>query len=93
LYASTSCTPERKPTAHVGQTGLSSSSSNDYIGGAVVVKVGVFWDWFADGEAEVMAECSAAMAALQALGAQVVNVTIPHMRWLGECQSGYLGYN
>lgn len=44
------------------------------------VRLGVFWDHFHHTDEEVQRKCSEAVSFLEAKGAEVVNITIPHLR-------------
>jgi len=46
------------------------------------LRVGVFWEWFEDADDEVVAACVKALDVMQAQGAVLVNITIPHMQAL-----------
>ena len=45
-------------------------------------KVGVFSDWFNDGDQEVLEPCRRVVEELKQRGAEVVEISIPNMQWL-----------
>lgn len=47
------------------------------------IRIGIFEDWFNDSDPEVRSACRRAVAVLVGRGATVVNITIPHLQWLG----------
>ncbi|CAK9055017.1 unnamed protein product [Durusdinium trenchii] len=46
------------------------------------VRLGIFWDYFNDAEVPILQSCRKAVEALEALGAEVVPIAIPHLRSL-----------
>ncbi|GBG25580.1 Glutamyl-tRNAGln amidotransferase subunit A, mitochondrial [Hondaea fermentalgiana] len=56
---------------------LAGVSQTDRLDG---VRIGVYWDHFRDADPEIVRSCEDALGALEALGATIVNVTIPHLR-------------
>jgi Asp-tRNA(Asn)/Glu-tRNA(Gln) amidotransferase A subunit family amidase len=44
------------------------------------LRIGVFWPWFRHAAAEVVAACEALLGRFEAMGAQVVEVTIPDLQ-------------
>jgi Asp-tRNA(Asn)/Glu-tRNA(Gln) amidotransferase A subunit family amidase len=44
------------------------------------VRLGVFWDHFYHTDREVFSKCSDVVSFLEAKGAEIVNITIPHLR-------------
>ena len=46
------------------------------------IRLGVFWDHFNDADAQVVSTCKAALEKLKSLGAEVVSVSLPHLKAL-----------
>ena len=46
------------------------------------VRIGVYPEWFYDADSDITDACMNAIRELQRRGAILVNITIPHMRWL-----------
>lgn len=47
------------------------------------IRIGIFDDWFNDSDLEVRRACRRAVAALEARGATVVKILVPHLQWMG----------
>lgn len=51
------------------------------------VRLGLFEDWFSDSDPRVAATCRQSVAALEARGATLVPIRIPHLHWLAMAHS------
>jgi len=75
LYGPTPSTPWYGPTAMPSVHCFGFNDVDDLSG----LKLGVYWEWFEDCEAEVCTRAHVALAFLRQKGAEVVSVTIPHL--------------
>lgn len=55
------------------------SSSNNNLKG---IRLGIYWDHFQHADPEIYAKCLASVRHMERMGAELVNITIPHMREL-----------
>lgn len=46
------------------------------------IRIGVFQEWFNDADEEIRQLCHASLQSLEARGATIVSITIPHLRWM-----------